>query len=81
MNADTQGYRRPISVSHDTLSTGQPKHLYHHIILLADGQSVRLACPNVSAAANISLRGSRAPCSFYLYRNKPYAAGVNLMTL
>ena len=34
MNANTQGCRQLISVSHDTLSIGQPKHLYHYTIFL-----------------------------------------------
>ena len=44
MNANSQGCGQPISVSHDTLSIGQPKHLYHHTIFQTDGQSVYLAC-------------------------------------
>jgi REP element-mobilizing transposase RayT len=43
MNASSQGCGQPISVSRNTLSIGQPEHLYHHTIFQADWQSVYLA--------------------------------------
>ena len=47
MNANTQDYRQPISVSHDILSIGQPKHLYHHTIFLGRWEICLFGMPQI----------------------------------